>query len=144
MNRKFYGNQYIGKTWRTFKLIAVGTWIAIKEMFHNPGKVLLAVLMLGLSTATTVQTSTPHRLWISEALADLTTDEEVKYVREVVEAPESTAAVMQRVWQCESGGKHFKADGTLVINKNKNGSIDVGIGQINREIWEVRAANLGY
>jgi hypothetical protein len=58
MNRKLYGNQYIEKTWRTFKLVLSGTWIGIKEMDRNPGKVMLAVLMLGLAFATLIHTST--------------------------------------------------------------------------------------
>lgn len=101
MNRKFYGNQYIGKTWRTVKLLVSGTWIGIKEMFHNPGKVLLAILMLGLSTATLVQTSTPHRLMISDAWADLTSEDQITYVREVVEVEEEPAVIMERIAKCE-------------------------------------------
>jgi hypothetical protein len=88
MNRKFYGNQYIGKNLEDNQTKVVGTWIGIKEMFHNPGKVLLAVLMLGLASATFVETSTPHRLWIASAYADLMSEDKVEYVREVVEVPE--------------------------------------------------------
>jgi hypothetical protein len=143
MNRKFYGNQYIGKTWRTFKLVLSGTWIGIKEMFHNPGKVLLAVLMLGLALATFIETSTHHRLKISEAWADLTTDEEVRYVREVVEIEEEPAVILEKIARCESGGTQFKKDGTLIKRVNTDGSIDFGKYQINDKRHEHIAAKLG-
>ena len=48
---RFYGNQYVGKTWRMTKTIISGTWIGITEICHNPGKVLLAILVLGQAFA---------------------------------------------------------------------------------------------
>ena len=152
MNRKFYGNQYIGKTWRTFKLVLSGTWIGIKEIVHNPGKVLIAVLMLGLSTATLVQTSTPHRLMISDAWADLSSyDGEVKYVREVVEVKEEPAVIMERIAKCESGGKHYLPNGRInkLINVDKKtgkptGTIDYGKWMLNDNYHEAEAVKLGY
>jgi hypothetical protein len=41
--------------------------------------------MLGLAFATFVHTSTPHRLWIASAYADLMSEDRVEYVRETVE-----------------------------------------------------------
>ena len=127
MNRKFYGNQYIGKTWRTTKLIAVGTWIGIKEMFHNPGKVALAILVLGQSFAAFTISAQPHLLSIQSAWADLTSTDETKYVREVVveTAAEEPAVILEKIAKCESGGKQFNANGTLVKRVN-TGSIDFG------------------
>lgn len=65
--------------------MVVGTWIGIADIFHNPGKASLAVLMFGLVFATFVHTSTPHRLWIASAYAGLMTEDRVEYVRETVE-----------------------------------------------------------
>jgi hypothetical protein len=140
--RKFYGNQYIGKTWRTFKLVLSGTWIGIKEIFHNP-KVLLGILMLGLALATLVQTSTPHRFMIADAWADLTSEDQIKYVREVVETLEEPAVIMERIAKCESGGSHYRNNRVVMNLKNTNGTFDVGKFQINSE-WEVTARKMGY
>jgi hypothetical protein len=58
--------------------------------------------MLGLAFATFVHTSTPHRLWIASAYADLMTEDKVEYVRETVEVPEEPAVIMERIAKCES------------------------------------------
>src|SRR6266576_6311948 len=50
------------------------------------------------------------------------------------------APVLQRIADCESGngtpnsGKQFLANGNVVTNLNKNGSIDIGKYQINLNI----------
>jgi hypothetical protein len=126
MNKKFYGNQYIGKTWRTFKTILSGMWIGSKEMVFNPGKTLLAVLVLGQAFAAFTVSAQPHLLSIKSAWADLTSDDEIKYVREVVEVEEEPAVILAKIARCESGGKQFHDNGTLVKRVNKDGSIDFG------------------
>jgi hypothetical protein len=116
-------------------------------MFHNPGKVLLALLMLGLSTATFIETSTPHRLWIASAYADIrngpdvyesenadnatTTDEKIIHEKD-------PGFVLEAVAQCESGKRQFDSKGRLVRNFNydDNGKVwssDEGYYQINTE-----------
>lgn len=45
---------------------------------------------------------------------------------------ETFPPILQKICKAESGGKHFKKDGkTVQTNKNKNGTIDVGVCQIN-------------
>jgi hypothetical protein len=143
MNRKFYGNQYIGKTWRTVKLLVSGTWLGVKELVKNPGKVALAVLVLGQAFAAFTVSAQPHLLSIKSAWADLTSDDEIKYVREVVEVEEEPAVILAKIAACESGGKQFYVDGTLVKRINKDGSIDFGKYQINDKRHEHLAAKLG-
>jgi hypothetical protein len=92
MSRKSYGNQYIGKTWRKFKTILSGTWIGVKEMYHKPGKVALAILMLGLAFNTFMELAPEHKavLIAQEAWADLTTIDTV-YIHETATAPSLTS-----------------------------------------------------
>ena len=132
--RTFRGNQYISRGFRTFKLIVVGTWIAVKEMYHNPGKVALAVLVLGsaLNTFMEVTPTHPAVLIVQEAWADLTTADNVyQAATSTVITIKDPVKVLEVVAQCESGGKQFHKDGTLVFGINKNGTIDAGYYQIN-------------
>ena len=48
---------------------------------------------------------------------------------------EDLAVIMERIAKCEYGGIHYRQDGTLVKNINKNGTIDFGKFQIN-SAWE--------
>jgi hypothetical protein len=52
-----------------------------------------------------------------------------------VEAPEDPAIIMEKIYKCELGGTHYKEDGTLIKNFNKNGTINFGKFQIN-SAWE--------
>ncbi len=54
------------------------------------------------------------------------------------------APVLERIAKCESGNKQFKSDGSLVINNNSNGSKDVGVFQINVNVWGLKAMELEY
>jgi hypothetical protein len=112
-------------------------------MFHNPGKVLLAILVLGQSFAAFTISAQPHLLSIQSAWADLTSTDEVKYVREVVEVEEEPAVILEKIARCESGGTQFKKDGTLIKRVNNDGSIDFGKYQINDKRHEHIAAKLG-
>lgn len=58
----------------------------------------------------------------------------------VKESPkETTATIMARIADCESGGgkkggaKQFNADGSIVTKVNENGTVDVGKYQINMQ-----------
>jgi hypothetical protein len=59
-----------------------------------------------------------------------------------VEAPEDPAVIMEKIARCESGGTHYRKDGTLIKNVNNNGTIDFGKFQIN-SAWEAKAASMG-
>ncbi len=74
---------------------------------------------------------------------------EVKHVEVVREVEkERKASVMERIADCESGdnGKrgtamHMK-NGKLITNTNKDGSVDVGIYQINMKYWALKAMEM--
>lgn len=55
---------------------------------------------------------------------------------------EVSAPVMTRISKCESNNKHFE-NGQVLVRGNKNGSVDVGLYQIN-SIWFAKAAELGF
>ena len=57
---------------------------------------------------------------------------------------EMEAPVMDKIMQCESNGKHFGSDGQIKTNVNTDGSIDIGIFQINLAIWGKIAGTKGY
>lgn len=54
---------------------------------------------------------------------------------------QAEAPVLERIAKCESGGHHFR-NGQVVINPNKNGTVDVGLFQIN-SIWNKKATEMG-
>jgi len=54
----------------------------------------------------------------------------------------STPPVMQRIAQCESSSMQFK-NGTVVLNGNSNGTVDIGEWQINSSHTQ-EAKKLGY
>lgn len=58
------------------------------------------------------------------------------------EAAEGPSVIMEKIARCESGGTHYRKDGTLIKNVNKNGTIDFGKFQIN-SAWEAKAASMG-
>lgn len=62
----------------------------------------------------------------------------------IVKAPEELPPVLQRIFKCESGNKHADSKGRLIVNKNKDGSEDVGIAQINMKYWGLEAMKQGY
>lgn len=49
---------------------------------------------------------------------------------------------MQRIAECESGDIHYKANGQVITNANKNGSVDLGRFQINEKIWGDKAGEM--
>jgi|GEM_PF-3194963 len=71
-------------------------------------------------------------------------------VPEIVEAEvikevmiESDAPVMARIFKCESGGKHLGKNGQIIIGVNTNGTVDIGIAQINTVNF-AQATKLGF
>lgn len=67
----------------------------------------------------------------------------VTAVNEIVTVPVDPAyPVLERIAQCESGGKHFGKSGQVLLNANTNGTVDVGRYQINT-VWFAKATELG-
>lgn len=58
-------------------------------------------------------------------------------------ASTSTPAVLQRIEKCESNDEQFNKDGQVLVHVNKDGSYDIGFGQIN-SVWNAEATKLGY
>lgn len=50
--------------------------------------------------------------------------------------------VLQRIEQCESAGKQY-TNGQILLNPNKDGSIDIGRFMINNKSWGAKATELG-
>lgn len=116
--RPFYGNQYVRKStnMKTFlKLVLVLIVVAVlARVAYNNGK----------SSVKPVQV--PYEV-----------------VTEVVKEIETKAPVLERIYKCESGGKHLGSNGQVILKANTNGSIDIGIAQINNTIWGKKASSLG-
>lgn len=60
---------------------------------------------------------------------------------EVIKEVEVKAPVLDRIAKCESGGNHYR-NGQVIVNGNKNGSVDVGKYQIN-SLWFKKATEMG-
>jgi len=63
--------------------------------------------------------------------------------KEIFVEKEVSAPVLERIAKCESSGKHM-SNGQVVMSGNSNGSVDVGLFQINVRIWGKVAGDLGY
>src|SRR5574343_730762 len=61
---------------------------------------------------------------------------------EVIKEVPIRANILERIAQCESGNKHYAKNGQVQINVNKNGTVDIGVMQINT-VWFVKATELG-
>lgn len=67
----------------------------------------------------------------------------IEKVKEVLVNQEISYPVLDRIMMCESGGKHISKNGQVIVNGNKNGSVDIGIMMINDRIWGAEATKLG-
>ena len=56
---------------------------------------------------------------------------------------EIEAPVMARIMECESQNKHLDKNGQVKISLNKNGTVDIGIAQINLTYWGATAGTMG-
>lgn len=54
------------------------------------------------------------------------------------------APVLDRIAQCESGNTQYAKNGQVLLRANDNGSVDIGVMQINNAIWGAKATALGY
>ena len=68
---------------------------------------------------------------------------ETKTVQVTVIATSSTP-VIDRIEKCESNNSQFDKNGQVLMMANQNGSVDVGIMQINVRLWGAQASKLGY
>ena len=59
-----------------------------------------------------------------------------------IDTPEDPALIMENLAKCDSGGTHYRKDGTLIKNVDNNGIIDFGKFQIN-SAWKAKAASIG-
>ena len=55
---------------------------------------------------------------------------------------EGLAPVLVRIAKCESGNTHFR-NGQVILNANKDGSVDIGRFMINNKVWSKKATELG-
>jgi|SRR5688572_32515426 len=142
MNRKLYGNQYIEKTWKDIQARSLGNLDRNKKN----GQESRQSHARSSDARACIRNPHPyldtHRLWIASAYADLMTEDKVEYRREIVEAPEEPAVIMERIAKRESGGKHFDWQGRLMKHVNKDGSVDYGKFMINDKRHEHKAARL--
>lgn len=71
-------------------------------------------------------------------------------IKEKLVTVESEIPVMDRIAGCESEGNPttkgsmFGSNGQVRTNANKNGTTDVGMYQINNDVWGKKATELGY
>lgn len=112
-------NQYQGKSkWARFKS---WVWVQTKRVM-----IITALLGSGYTIA-----------YIRAADAEVVfQDREVIKEVQVMHAP-----VLDRIAQCESGKQH-RRNGQVIFNANTNGSVDIGIYQIN-SIWNSTATKMG-
>jgi hypothetical protein len=81
---------------------------------------------------------------------------EVSALNVIVAAPEEKEApVLVRIMDCESGARkenglavpgsksHYDKNGQVLMRANVDGTIDIGIGQINEYHWGAKATELG-
>lgn len=68
----------------------------------------------------------------------------IEVIKEVMVEKTPTYPVLDRIAQCESGGSHLGKNGQVVVNGNTNGSVDVGLYQINDRLWGKAASDMGY
>lgn len=61
-----------------------------------------------------------------------------------VATKEGLAPVMERIFKAESGGHHYAKNGQVLMHINENGTVDIGIAQINLQVWGATATKLGY
>lgn len=63
-------------------------------------------------------------------------------VETIVEV-DKPAPVLDRIIKCESQSQQKGKSGQVLMNANTNGTVDIGVGQINT-VWFAKATELGY
>ena len=67
-----------------------------------------------------------------------------EYLPRYKEIPvEIEAPVIAKIMECESQSKHLDKNGQVKLNVNTNGTIDIGVMQINLTYWGATAGTMG-
>ena len=70
-------------------------------------------------------------------------DAGITVVNQVV-APQGVAPILKRIAAAESQNHQFDANGLPLLHANSNGSVDIGLYQINNRVWGAKAKELGF
>lgn len=62
----------------------------------------------------------------------------------IVIAPDPEYPVLDRIAKCESSSHHNASSGMTLLHANSDGSVDIGLYQINNLAWGKKATQLGY
>ena len=97
-----------------------------------------ALLMSGLCAI--VGSAVGHTVLSGEAYSPV--PHVVERTKVVIVKDDALPPVLQRIAQCESRGRHFARDGTVL--RGTQNPRDTGLFQINTGVWEKKAQELGY
>lgn len=123
--KMFYGNQYLGSVKIDGRLgekkRGIKHQIFLATRMTQICLTIASVLVLGG--------------WLVTAgilIAKSTIEPTKVYAKEIIEVPiKEIPPVLQRIAKCESPTGHYDENGKVVINKNTDGSLDIGKYQIN-------------
>ncbi len=128
--KKFYGNQHV----RIFKF---------KKWFKETVNTIIATYKKTILMVALIEVV----LWALTGaiiVGRTTVNPQIVRAEVKVEVPvEVNAPIMDKIMSCESGGKHYAKNGQVVFKANTNGTVDIGIMQIN-SVWSVTATKMGY
>ena len=82
-------------------------------------------------------------LWFVYTMGSLLNPAIVYTKAEVIKEVPIKAPILEKIFVCESGGKHFDKNGQVLMRSNTNRTVDLGIAQINT-VWFAKATELGY
>jgi hypothetical protein len=81
--------------------------------------------------------------WFVFTMGSLLNPSVVYTKAEVIKEVPIKAPILEKIFVCESGGKHFDKNGQVLMRSNTNRTVDIGIAQINT-VWFAKATELGY
>jgi hypothetical protein len=124
MKRKFEGNQYtaVGR----YKIVKISFWSKVKRFFKKVF-IALVILLVIYGICLTYNALNPSVIYTKA---------------EVIKEVPIKAPILERIFKCESGGKHFDKNGQVLMRSNTNRTVDIGIAQINT-VWFAKASELG-
>lgn len=109
MTKVFYGNQYVGGRFQAFRH-KLKRAIAVMALFFVAFWLVYGGMEVGKRT-------TPPQIVEAQIMV-------------AVEST-STPPVLQRIINCESGGKQYAKNGQINVHVNADGTVDLGAMQIN-------------
>lgn len=127
----FFGNQYVesfncdGKRYTKWQLFKIKTKIFFKKLLFW-----LIVILIAIGIGQYIRYAYPTTI-TKEVVKEVIVNQDISY------------PVLDRIMFCESGGKHIGKNGQVIVNGNKNGSVDIGIMMINDRIWGKTATDMG-